>query len=78
MGKKIDDFHIYASGLCAMSVCVVKTMPKEEIENRANMENPTGISCPWKISEDKKFADGNPNPCDCEEDKLRRHWLLYC
>jgi len=74
----MGDFHIYAKGLVCMSVCTSLTDPKE-IEERANKENPTGISSKWKISKDKKFVDGIPHPCPCDQNpKTHKHYLLNC
>jgi len=70
-------FNIYASGFVCMSVCASKEMSREEVETRANSENPTGIS-PWRISEDTTFKGGEPMPCVCDADETCQHWLLNC
>jgi hypothetical protein len=72
------EFNIYAKGIVSMSVCVSKEMKRKEIENRANSENPTGISSGWHISDDKTFASGESMPCVCENDNTRKHYLLTC
>lgn len=70
-------FEIYAIGLVHTSVCSSLTL-KETIK-RVNNETPTGISSRWKLSMDKKFADGQMNPCPCEESPdTHVHYLLNC
>ena len=73
-----NDFEIYAYGPVHMSVCVAKTMSREDIELRANLESPTGISSRWEVSEDAAFRGGEPNPCQCEDDPDRLHYLMVC
>ena len=73
------DLFVYASGLVCNSVCVPEDMPTEKIEELTNNQNPSGVT-PWKISEDKTFADGNPQPnkCDKYPQEKRLHYLLNC
>lgn len=73
-----SDFEIYSYGPICMSVCVAKTMSREDIELRANLESPTGIESPWRISEDETFKGGESNPCQCEDDPERMHYLMGC
>lgn len=68
---------IYSQGIVAMSVCVYEGTSKKEIEDHVNAVSPTGISTAWRISE-KYFADGKPNPCPCDKESNRRHYLLNC
>jgi hypothetical protein len=53
-------------------------MTVEEVVNAINLQNPTGISSKWQISENEKFRSGEPNPCVCERDPDRRHYLMVC
>lgn len=70
------DFTVYANGLCYMSVCT--TLPPEKVEERANVENPTGTSTRWSIASEP-FRDGAPNPHACERlPGTHRHYLLSC
>jgi hypothetical protein len=80
MDEPIDEPTLipYASGLCCMSVCADKRLTREEIERLANLQSPTGIGSPWKISSDDHFRAGNPNPCPCNVDGSRVHYLLNC
>lgn len=68
---------IYAKGLCNCSVCVPKNTPIEMIEKEVNIMNPTGISSQWKISKGN-WSDGSMNPCECDTDPERKHYLLKC
>lgn len=74
----MSDINMYSIGVCAASVCVPKETPKEIVEQWANEYQPTGISSDWKISEDKTFKTGELNPCVCEHDSSRVHYLLTC
>lgn len=70
--------NVYATGLCHCSVCVPSDMTKEEVENAVNSRYPTGVSSPWKVSEEN-FKTGEENGfiniCDGKE---TRHWLMVC
>lgn len=70
---KID---IYAVGLCSMSICTDKKTTIKEIEEEANASHPTGIKSRWKIS--GKFSDKQHNPCACDLDANKLHYLLKC
>jgi len=70
-------FEIYSIGPCKMSVCT-DIDDEAEIELRANQESPTGITSQWAICTEPTFRGGEPNPCTCENDSTRKHWLLEC
>lgn len=70
--------YVYSSGICQCSVCVPNHFTIEEIEGVVNQENPTGISSLWKVSTDPTFKEGNSNPCPCEKDPDRKHYLMVC
>lgn len=71
----MDDFTIYANGICHCSVCTVLTA--EEATRRVNLENPTGVGS-WQIAE-KGFSTGEPNPCPCDtHPKTHTHYLFTC
>lgn len=66
---------IYKVGLCASSVCVDRGLSRAEIERAVNEQEPTGIG-PWTISDAPTFANGPTNPCVCELDPGRLHYLM--
>lgn len=68
---------IYTQGLVCLSACAPKDVGREDVETAANYHHPTGISSQWSIS-DEDFAAGEPNPCVCNMDAGRLHWLLTC
>lgn len=69
---------IYSKGLCHCSVCAPKDLSVEEVVAEVNLIYPTGIFSNWSPSEDKTFATGDPNPCVCQDDPNRLHYLLDC
>ena len=69
-------FEAYGVGLVCASVC--SNLPVEEITRRLNAEHSTGISSRWEPSKDETFADGHPNPCPCNKDARRKHYLFNC
>lgn len=75
---KYDDWHVYAAGIVAASICGPKGAARREVVQAANALFPTGISHGWTISKDKTFKGGEPNPCVCESDSSKKHWLLEC
>jgi hypothetical protein len=74
----MNKINIYVSGLVHCSVCVPKHFTVEMIEEEVNLQNPTGISSKWKIDNSPKFSTGENNPCVCERDQNRKHYLMVC
>ncbi|MDD4026998.1 MAG: hypothetical protein PHO75_02300 [Candidatus Shapirobacteria bacterium] len=79
MQNKTDELGviIYNKGLCYCSVCVPKAMKSKDIEKITNIMNPTGITSQWKIDKEN-FKGGEKNPCECDTDPNRKHYLLKC
>ena len=73
-----DSVIVYRSGVARCSVCVPAVWPLEKVEDEVNASNPTGIESRWRKAEDSTFPGGQPNPCDCEDDAERRHYLMEC
>lgn len=72
------DVVIYGSGLVACSVCAPAEMDPLKVEERVNQIHPTGIVSPWSVSSDEHFNSGQPNPCECEKESGRLHYLMEC
>ena len=72
-----EPIEIYATGIVCLSVCAENDIPISEVEAYANKETPTGITHGWEKA-GENFADGSPNPCPCNEDATRLHYLLNC
>ena len=70
--------NVYSIGLCYASVCVPKDMSIEDITSELNASHPTGISSNWELSKNTHFATGGTNPCECEHDSGRLHYLFNC
>jgi hypothetical protein len=73
----VSDIKPYAVGLVCASVCAPKDTPIEEIERVVSGQHPTGLDHGWQKSKDS-FRTGDPNPCPCNDDPERLHWLLNC
>lgn len=73
-----EQIVIYSWGLIHCSVCAPTEMSLEEVLTLVNAKNPTGTSYGWGLDAKGEFADGTPNPCICEHDPERRHYLLTC
>ncbi len=70
---------IYANGLLSCSVCAPKRFTAEEVEADVNAQSPAGTEHGWRISKDKAFASGAPNPCEYNDPGSDRlHWLMDC
>jgi hypothetical protein len=69
---------VYAVGVVCASVCAPADWPREDVERAVNLDQPTGISSRWAISDDETFSGGEPNPSPCHDDNTRLHWLLNC
>lgn len=71
--------YVYANGLCHCSVCVPGRLTPDEVEAAVNAINPTGIHRRrWKIDEAPTFKGGEANPCTCQDDPSRKHYLMVC
>lgn len=93
-----EDLIVYSIGICHISVCT-NLEDRKEIERKANMYHPVGLSdfikwsipiwpgkrivirkpCRWRISKEKTFSTGEPQPYPCNHDpETRTHYLLSC
>jgi hypothetical protein len=73
----MEDVIIYSEGLVCMSVC--SSLSAEETVNRVNEISPPGTNNgKWELSKSENFYQGTPNPCPCERDPSRKHYLLNC
>ena len=73
----MKNITIYANGFCYCSVCADKDLGIEAILEYVNAHSPTGIESQWELAEEN-FKDGTINPCQCNTDKNRKHYLLNC
>jgi hypothetical protein len=69
-------FDVYVMGIVHASVCT--DLPVDAATARLNAEHPTGIDSAWQPSTDSTFLGGQPNPCVCERDPTRKHFLFSC
>lgn len=70
------EFTVYAEGLFYASVC--SSLTKEQTQDRM-AARPSGTSFGWQLSEDEKFANGQPNPCPCDQQPdTHTHYLFEC
>jgi hypothetical protein len=75
----MEDVIIYSTGIVACSVCADNSLSIKKITRIVNDMNPTYISSKWKLSKDKTFKNGEPNPCVCEQNPdTRKHYLFNC
>jgi hypothetical protein len=75
MSEKVE---VYSWGLCHASACAPDNLDGEAVAEAVNAKLPTGIESRWQISDDETFKTGCPNPCLCDQDTSRKHWLLVC
>lgn len=68
---------VYNWGIFYLSICTDET-DIATIERLVNEKVPTGIYSKWKMSEDKTFKGGQPNPCLCLDKPGFKHYLLSC
>ena len=69
---------IYRVGLVHCSVCAPREMSAEEVVRRVNIQHPTGIVSQWKLDPSETFSSGKKNPCPCDRDSDKLHYLLVC
>ncbi len=71
-----DEVVFYSVGVVYLSACAPVETGGETVASQANIEHPTGVT-PWAVA-DEAFRTGEPNPCACDSEAGRRHWLLSC
>lgn len=71
------EVEVYKVGLCYLSACAPKALDKPDVEMAVNDQSPTGLDHGWSVS-DEPFSGGQTNPCECNHDAARQHWLLSC
>lgn len=69
-------FEPYSVGICVACCCT--NLPQNEIAEEMNKACPTGIRSKWEIDLSPVFADGHPNPNQCEQREDCKHFLLKC
>lgn len=67
---------VYSAGIICCSVCTDEE-PEAMVE-KVNQVFPAGETLRWRISEDPCFANGQPNPCVCDQNPNLKHYLLEC
>lgn len=69
---------VYSMGVVCCSVCAPADMDGDAVAAEVNRAHPSGTESGWSVSQDETFRTGQPNPCACEADPSRRHWLMDC
>jgi hypothetical protein len=72
------EIYMYRVGPLSMSVCAPGVLNAEQVATAISKHHPTGLDHGWSVAEDTHFASGETNPCQCQEDADRKHWLLDC
>ena len=70
------DPEVYSVGIVAASVCTA--LAPDEMLRAVNAAHPTGLEHGWSLSEEATFKTGDSNPCQCNHDPMRKHYLLKC
>lgn len=73
-----EGVQTYSVGLVCASACAPTDLSREDVERVVSLDHPTGLAHGWKISDDPTFRSGHPNPCPCDQNPDRQHWLLNC
>lgn len=68
---------IYKEHMLCLAVCAPKEMSKEELTKMVNDLNRSGTSAGWVVPDGKEFQ-GHENPCVCEKDSTRLHYVMVC
>jgi hypothetical protein len=71
----MNRIEIIAEGLCYQTLCVEKDVTKEEL---SSFQRTSGTIRGWQLCEDPTFASGHSNPCICDQDRNRMHYLRDC
>ena len=69
-----NSVYTYAVGLFNCSVCAPKSMSLEEV---IRATPGSGTQHGWRKSSEN-FSGGESNPCQCNDNSERLHYLLEC
>lgn len=74
----IHDVDVYADGDCYLSCCAPVEASLEQVTEAVNTHTSANRApMPWAPSKDELFACGRrTNPCVCELDDSRMHYLF--
>ena len=83
------DVNVYSMGMFMASVCAPGDMSGAEVAAAVNEQDAdslrgvglakhAGNTPQWGVSGDACFRTGQTNPCSCEDDPNRKHWLMEC
>lgn len=80
MSEKVEykAVNIYLWGLVSLSCCAPSDMLLDDVTQAVNLQHPTGLSHGWEFAADEDFVSGDLNPCQCEQDDTRLHYLFHC
>jgi hypothetical protein len=71
----VKEVDIYCIGPLSCSVC--SSLSPEETVTRVNELHPSGTKKGWVISNQEKFASGEPHPCHCQDHpETHKHYYL--
>lgn len=70
--------YMYAQGLVAASVCAPADMGRDEIKAAVDRDYSCGLENGWVFDPAPTFKSGQPNPCLCEREPGRLHYLMHC
>jgi len=74
-----DAINVIDVGDMMCAVCAPIGMQREVIERRINQHYPPIDGPPWRIAPDLYYeGERLDNPCACESNDQRQHWLLKC
>ncbi len=75
-------FRVGSGGLGALlykGVCAPKSWTPEQVEAEATRRDPPGTSANrWEVTEVNPDIGLDHNPCQCNDDPTRHHWVLNC
>ena len=78
MSTVAADVRVYAEGIGRASICVLEDQPGADTIVHLNATHHPGTEHGWQVSNDETFRTGEPNPCPCNSDPSRLHYLLDC
>lgn len=70
--------QIIGEGLFYLTACAPIEMTGDDVEREVRSQAIAGTSRGWRLSDDETFSGGQPNPCVCDQDPSRKHWLFDC
>lgn len=70
------EIYVYSMGIASASVCAPEILEGEGIASYLDKHRPGDVVRKWRVASPTSFPTGESNPCRCNQDDERLHWMF--